>query len=249
MADQSVQGSAGTAPKAGVPAPPPLELIASLQATLDGGQAKAQWAVDGRPGDNGDYEYFAVVRVPDVDLVSNISGQKALAVSLKPDVHVIATQINAIGGAPLAGTRVQLVDPETGTPEGDPVRSDEKGRVVATVSENKPYNVKILDDDGDILTPGPQENPPIEAQAEAWLVAVRVVDAGGRPRAGAAFKLVNAAAGVDASGTTDAEGDVQMPAGGPGAFDLEIGGGKFKVPAIQGRDLAADPSPYRLVVP
>lgn len=181
-------------------------------------------------------------------MASNPAGQTPLAVAIKPDVHVVATQINAIGGAPLAGTLVQLVDPETAAAEGDPVRTDDQGKVLAVVSENKPYDLKILDGDGAIETPGPQQNPPIEEQLRLSGIYVRVLDAGRRPRAGVAFKVKGGPSGIDVGGTTDAEGDVTIAAADAGAYDLEVDGKTLKVHTVYARDLKADPTPYRIVV-
>lgn len=242
-----VEDAEDAAPKPGeAAAPPPLELIASLPATLDAGQVKVTWKVAGKAGDDGDFEYFAIVRVPDIDLQSTVSAQKPLAVTLKPDLHVIATQVNAIGGAPLAGTKVQAVDPETGLPEGDPVETDEQGKVLLTVADNKPHDIKIIDED-DHEPASPEQLDPEQPGAEdAARLYVRVFEGGGATRPGVAFKVAGPD-GFSDEGTTDADGDIELMGVAPGAYEVTIGDQKFKVHSIFQSDLQEDPSPYRLV--
>jgi hypothetical protein len=247
VAQNAAPPSAGdAAPKAGAPVPPPLELIGSVTAVLEGGEAKASWKVAGKQGDDGDFEYIAIARVPDQDLASNPAGQNALLVTIKPDVHVIATQVTAIGGAPLAGTKVQPVDPETGIAEGDPVETDGQGKVILTVPENKPYDLKIVDDDNDDAPPPEQVDPHDPEAEDVARVYVRVFDARGAARAGVPYQ-VEGPHGFSHEGVTDAEGDIELNDVTPGGYKVRMEGDTFKVHSIFQSDLTDDPSPYRVV--
>src|SRR5260221_8163058 len=58
---------------------------------------------------------------------------------------VIELQLHAAGGTPLPHERVRVVDPDTGHPVGEPAVTDENGIVRARVTEEKEYELHIVE--------------------------------------------------------------------------------------------------------
>jgi hypothetical protein len=247
---ESANPPENAAPKAGAAAPAPLELIASVTAVLEGGEAKAQWKVAGKAGDDGEYEYLAVARIPDQDLASNPAGQTPLHVFLMPDRNVIATQVNAVGGGQVAGTRVRLVDPDTNLAEGEAAETDEQGRVLLVAPENKPYRIRIVEDDDDV------EDAPSEVESDeddrrvndaGPSVLAKVVGPGGAPRANIDVQLTPPGGGAVIRARTDANGVVEVEGVAEGVFTLAAEGKQAKVPALLPAD-AASGEPYTVLL-
>jgi hypothetical protein len=143
---------------------------------------------------------------------------------------------------------VQVVDPDTGEPIGDPVTTDAEGRIAVKVPENKKYAIRILDDDpGDDVPPPEAMDPYDPAQDHPPRILVRLLDAAGKPLAGADYE-VSGKGGFSHKGKTDAEGDVEMEGVPAGSYELKIQGKKFQVPTIVPSVLGEDPTPYTLVV-
>src|SRR5207253_6268006 len=97
----------------------------------------------------------------------------------------LTTTIRAIGGTPLMNQPVQVIDPDTGKPVGDPVTTDAEGHIAVKVPENKKYGIRVLDDDpGDDVPPPEAMDPYDAAQDDPPHLFVRLFDAAGKPLAG-----------------------------------------------------------------
>jgi hypothetical protein len=163
-------------------------------------------------------------------------------------VFFLSTCIRAIGGAPLMNQAVQVVDPDSGEPIGDPVTTDAEGRIAVEVPENKKYSIRILDDDpGDDVPPPEAMDPYDAAQDDPPGIFVRVLDAQGTSLAGVDYE-VTGKNGFSHKGKTDARGDVEMEGVPAGSYELKIQGKKFQIPTIVSSVLRDDPAPYTLVV-
>jgi phage protein D len=159
----------------------------------------------------------------------------------------LSTQIRATGGTPLMHQQVQVVDPDTGEPVGDPVTTDAEGRIAVEVPQNKKYGIRILDDEpGDDVPPPEAMDPYDPAQDDPPRIFVRVLDANGKPLAGVDYE-VTGKGGFSHKGKTDAEGDVEMEGVPAGSYELKIQGRKFQIPTIVSSVLREDPTPYTLI--
>lgn len=159
--------------------------------------------------------------------------------------YQIAATLISRGGTPLVNQLVQVLDPATGAPVGGAVQTDEAGRLVAEVPEDRAYAVRILDDDED-RAPTPEEFGPEDLAAgnlcRIWL---RLLDGAGQGRGGTAFAL--SGQGASYEGRTDEDGDIEIDGCAPGVYELRVGGGAYRVHTLLEDDLAEDPEPYRLV--
>ena len=77
-------------------------------------------------------------------------GQKSVLVVSAP--FAIEVQLTAAGGAPLAGERVRIIDPDTNEQVGKPVMTDKHGVLRARVPEQKEYHFLPMPDE-------PKEDP------------------------------------------------------------------------------------------
>src|SRR5579883_991263 len=64
-------------------------------------------------------------------------------------VHLISVALLARGGTPLVSQAVEVVDPDTGALVCGPLHTDDQGRLLAQVPEDRAYAVRIVDDDQD----------------------------------------------------------------------------------------------------
>ena len=226
--------------------PPPLVLVNVLDGVeINGSKAAAQFVVEGKPGDDGEFEFVAAVRVPSLDLVKET--EKPLFATLRKDVHVLSTRITARGGTPLVDQLVEIVDPDSHEPVGPPVRTDENGQLLAEVPEDKPYDIRILDDDEPDPIESPLERSPVdESQEERPVLAVRLLDESGAPLANERYEAKGPMGSF--SGITDAEGDVEVDGVESGAYEITIRGKTLKAHTLYSTDLEQDGEPYRLVV-
>lgn len=129
------------------------------------------------------------------------------------DVHVLATQLFSPGGVPLAGERVQLIDPQTDEPWGPPLRTDERGELRVEVPHPGPWDLRFVHDD--------YEEPDTPGDDEVTTeLHVLFVDPGGEPLPDLA---VNVHGPTPAEARTDEGGTLHLEVA-PGAYALEVRG-------------------------
>ena len=109
--------------------------------------------------------------------------QAAAAAAGKPvqqrpqdDVHLIAVEVTALGGTPLANHPVRVIDPATGKAVTGVLNTDAKGILRAKVPEAKQYRVEIVDDEA-------EHGPAPAHPEEKTILACQFVDADGNPLA------------------------------------------------------------------
>jgi hypothetical protein len=222
-------------------AAPPLTLVKTISdATVEGSKVSVPFVVEGLPQDDGEFEFVFIAKVPSADLSRE---SQPMAATLKRDTHVISAQMNAIGGTPLANQTVEVVDPDSDEVVAR-VETDENGRLVAVVPEKKSYDLRIVDDDPGEGVNVPHEFDPELERGEGHLF-LQVVDGAGSPLAGRRFRVSGEHGSFEVA--SDAQGKIEALAP-HGVYRLEAGGRAFAVHTLYADDLAADPSPYRLVV-
>jgi hypothetical protein len=166
-----------------------------------------------------------------VQSVSRLSGAKPVDLRIKrPPVNILAMVVKAIGGTPLAEHLVRIVDPDTGEPVGDPVRSGADGKIRARVPEKKAYAVEILDEGPLRTVPGVSGAP--KPQPEAHVLSVLFVDGAGQPAAGEPVKL-----------TPDFGDPLDVKTDGAGLLDLPRKPGLCKLD-VRGQTFWAHPIPF-----
>ncbi len=226
--------------------PPPLALVRRIEGVqVAQGKASAQFVVDGLPGDDGEFEFVFVAKVPSVEVSKE---SPPLPAVIRRDQHVISAQMQGIGGTPLVRTPVLVVDPDSGEPVAGPIETDDQGNFVATVPENKPYDLRVLDEDEGEPTPVVHDFDPDELDQNARLYC-RVIDAAsGRPLANQTLEVRGPlGAPRTAQARTDAEGDIELVTD-PGAYEVRAGGRTYIVHTLFGDDVGPGGAPYRLEV-
>ena len=154
------------------------------------------------------------------------------------DVHLLVTEVKAIGGTPLVSHAVRVFDPETGEEVGH-THTDEAGVLRLEVPENKKYRVEIVDEESE---PVALRFEPDEKQA---VLICHFVDVAGEPIAG---ERVEASTGSDELELqTDARGRIEASAR-LAAYQLKIRGRAFTAHAIPGADRDKDENLYRFIV-
>lgn len=160
--------------------------------------------------------------------------------------YQIAATLISRGGTPLVNQLVLVLDPATGRPVGGAVQTDEQGRLVTEVPEDRAYAVKILDDDEDRAMTPEESGPEELAAGDLCRLWLRVLDEAGQGRAGEPFAL--SGQGATYEGRTDEDGDIEIDGCAPGVYELRARGGAYRVHTLLDDDLVEDPDPYRLVV-
>ena len=224
------------------PQAPPLVLVKKIEdAKIDGSKVASSFVVDGKPGDDGEFEFVIIVKVPSLELSK--TGGAPLTATLKPDVQVISAEVKGLGNTPLPNQMVQIVDPDSREPVGPPVKTDDKGRVVAEVPENKAYDIHIVDDDDlDHTTPEADHD-----DLRATLL-VELVDRAGAPVANERAQLKDPA-GAATEATTGADGRIELHEVQAGAFEIGVKGKTVKAHTLFTEDLEGpQAAPYRVVV-
>lgn len=85
------------------------------------------------------------------------------------------------------------------------------------------------------------------AEPEPALLYLRLIDAGARPRGGAAYLLRGP--DFEHQGVADAEGVIEIEGCAAGAYELSAGGAAVQVHTLFPDDLTTDHEPYRVVLP
>lgn len=223
----------------------PLVLVRRIEGVLvEGSKARAEFEVAGQPQDDGEFEFHLLVRIPSFDVSSPQTGAP-LEATLRRNVHVVSLQATGLGNVPLANQRVRIIDPDSREPVGDPIETDENGRLIAEVPENKPYDIEVVDDDD--LEPEPvpdQDNE--ETELESARYHLLIVGRSGQPLANEPIRLIDE--GRTTEGRTDENG-IYSVASEPGACEVEVRGTRRKAHTLFDSDIEADPAPYRLVYP
>ena len=138
------------------------------------------------------------------------------------DVYVLATQILAPGGQPLALEFVNVIDPDTDDVVVGPIQTTEKGEIRVEVPENKSYAIQIV--------PAHVESRRIPTDHETtWMVNATFVTHRGEPVEGLKV-TVHGAQTLHA--VTSATGRINVCAP-PGPYALEVDGKTFQAHAVQ----------------
>ncbi len=174
------------------------------------------------------------------------SPASAARVEVTSPAHYISRKLVARGGTPFVHQPVEIIDPDTGRPVGDPVTTDAEGNVFVRVPEDKAYAIRIVDDDEpDDPPPGIESHDAPDSDIDATVLAVRLVDPAGAAIANESWEATGP--GGRLSGTTDAEGDVGHEGVAAGVYELTVRGHTYKVHTLYVSDL--DPErPNKLVV-
>jgi len=214
---------------------------------IDKNKATGTFEVAGKPADDGEFEFILAVRVPSMDFSKN--GTPPMVATLKPDVQVIVAEVKGIGDVPLANQKVQVVDPDSQEPVGDPVVADEKGKIVVLVPENKAFDLHIVDDDPGIDHP-PHLDPNIkDGQDDRAFMFLQVVNPDGSPVAGEKLSLKSADGKTTHDDTTNDKGtiEVEVP---PGVYEVSVKGKTLKASTLYFSDFAEEGGkPYSIIVP
>jgi len=235
-------GSDAHAPAGGGGGERPLVLVKTISGkVVENGKVRADYQIDGLPRDDGEFEFVFVAKVPSLDISRTSNPLPAV---IRADRHVISVQMNAVGGTPIAGERVRIVDPDSGEVVAE-ANADDEGRVVATVPENKTYDLRVVDDDDGEDAAEPQEHDPHGEAGHDTLLLIEFVDASGQPLANEAISLRGPSGEGD--GRTDGEGKFEVHAE-PGAYEVQIRGKRLIVHTLYEDDLRDGRAPYRVVV-
>jgi hypothetical protein len=165
----------------------------------------------------------------------------------KPDLHVLAAQLHAIGDTQLAHEKVQIVDPDTGEPVGEPITADEEGRIRAQVPADKEYHLRLVGDPAQSAgEPEPASGSPDDGHSlppDLALLA-RFTDRDGKPLAAEPVHLSSDEGEADL--TTDAQGELHVPTTA-GLYSFRVRGEEFRAhPVLLASDTAD--SHYQFVV-
>lgn len=155
------------------------------------------------------------------------------------NTHVLALTLKGLGGTPFANERVQVIDPDTGEPVGDPVMTNDQGELRAPVPAQKKYQVRALGDDP---LEGEAPQPAVTGDDHLHIDAL-FLDDGGEPLANEPVTVTHADGKSD--GSTDESGWFHLSADA-GLFVLEVRQQKFH--AFPAPSDAATGG-YRFVVP
>jgi hypothetical protein len=139
-----------------------------------------------------------------------------LIVALKNATHILALTLKAVGGTPFANERVQVIDPETGDPVGEPVTTDENGELRAPVPAKKKYRVRALSDDP--LESDDTPRPAVTLDDHLHIAAL-FLDESEQPLANEPVSVTHG--GDKSDGTTDESGWFHLSADA-GLFVLEV---------------------------
>jgi uncharacterized Zn-binding protein involved in type VI secretion len=171
------------------------------------------------------------------DVSSEVVDKQASAAGR--DVYVLALQLDAIGGVPLAGETVEVIDAETGERVCELLQADEQGRIRAIVPKNKEYHVRIVDEVRSV----PVEEHPHSLPTSLYILA-RFVDGTGKPLAREKLRVTADDASADIE--TNDHGEVQVAAE-PSVHVFEIRGQKFYAHPVPLAEADAQ-AHYRFVV-
>ncbi len=152
--------------------------------------------------------------------------------SPQPDQFILTLQMTAIGGGPLAREQVAIVDPDTGE-RVNAASSDDQGRIVVAVAEEKNYHVAIISDEFEVQLDDDSNDWPPDHEVATHLYC-QFVDGDGEPLVGEKVKVSGEDASFDL--VTGPDGEIE-PAVDEGEYDVEVAGKKFRAHSLLVRDL------------
>jgi hypothetical protein len=162
----------------------------------------------------------------------------------KPDVHVLAAQLHAIGDTKLAHEKVQIIDPDTGEPVGEPITADEEGRIRAQVPADKEYHLRLVGEPGGDAGAASGSGDDGHAQPPGLALLARFTDRDGKPLAAEPVQLSSDVGEADLA--TDAQGEVHIPTTA-GLYTFRVRGEEFHAhPVLLASD--TEDSHYQFVV-
>lgn len=145
------------------------------------------------------------------------------------DEIILAVAIEAIGGVPLAGELIAVIDPDTDE-EVARARADHEGKFRVRVPDAKDYDLEILDGEleiAELLSPPPAD------QGDVTHLHCQFIDEEGEPVKNAAVSIVGPHCYLET--TTDPDGEVCVIAE-PGPYELWIRGECFVAYALRIRE-------------
>ena len=162
----------------------------------------------------------------------SVRAGQTLRIQIRVPVHVIAAKIKTRGGTPLVRHHVQAIDPDTNQPVGEPVMTDDQGRVQIEVPDGRGYHLRIVDDDpGDEIPHPSVGHPPTEDHVA---LAVRFLSNTGATVHGVAWTATGP--GGSFSGTTDENGCLELEHIVDGVYEIQIRGHGYKVHTVRESD-------------
>jgi hypothetical protein len=174
-----------------------------------------------------------------------VQGGQTLRISVRVPVKAIAAKINTRGGTPLVRHQVQVIDPDTGEPVSDPIATDDQGRVVVEVPDDRGYHIRILDDDpGDARHHEAVGYDPTE---DHIVLSVRLISATGSPVGHESWTATGP--GGSFTGTTDDNGCLAVDNIEHGVYLVGVRGRTYKVHTLRTSDFPGDNvAPSKLVL-
>jgi hypothetical protein len=155
------------------------------------------------------------------------------------DVHLIAVEVRSLGGTLLADHRVRVLDPETGEPVGDWLKTDASGVLRTQVPDDRTYRIEIADEETQ-----PAAQPEHHVDQPPAVLFCHFVDGSGTPIAN---ERVQATRGGDTFELfTDEEGRIDDPAQ-LGDYQLKIKGRAFTAHGLPLADRESSEG-YRFVI-
>ena len=160
----------------------------------------------------------------------------------EPDVFTLWMKPDAINGGAMVGETIAIIDPDTKKVVAE-VQVDADGHVLASVPENKAYDLEILGDADDVVG----EDIGIDAVASSHLAFV-LFDAQGQ-RVGEGLEVIVRGEGQELRLFTDPGGSVIADLE-EGTYEIEVEGQTFLADTLRGHDVQHDggrPYEFQLV--